>query len=139
MVQFTDTDTPATPAEVDALERRLGFSVPSGIRKIFLTANGGRPQPHIYRDSKGGTPVSQCFPLREGKGGVWRIYEILALSKKAIPQYYLPFAVDSFGNSFVVDCRSDDGHVHILFHDPEFRLCPLGVTLEEFWERLTSV
>lgn len=136
MVTFSECEPLATAEDVDALERRLGFAVPAGIRRLAMTANGGRPEPSIYRDSLGCTDVSECLALRDGRGSLWWTYELLILTKKAAPPHYLPFAVDSGGNSFLVDCR--EGTVHILLHDPTFRLCPLGVTLDEFWSRLVE-
>jgi hypothetical protein len=139
VVTFTECDPPATTAEIDTLQTKLGFPVPTGIRHLLLTANGGRPHPNVYSDEKGSTDVSECLALREGKGNIWRTYELMVLSKRAMPVYCLPFATDSGGNLFAVGCRPGNEEVHILLHDPVFRFRPLGVNLEGFWERLTEL
>jgi hypothetical protein len=136
LVTFSECDPAATTEDVDALERNLGFAVPDAIRKLTTSANGGRPNPNIYRDSLACTDVSECLALRDGKGSIWWTYELLVLTKKAVPVHYLPFAVDSGGNTFFVDCRS--GTVHLLLHDPTFRSCSLSVGLDEFWSRLVE-
>ena|ERR1700722_701320 len=137
MVQFLECDPPATENEISEFERELGFRIPGGVRTLLLTANGGRPSPRIL-GGKNGTPVSQCLALRRGRGSIQWTYELFAKAKKAIPLNFLPFAVDSFGNTFVVDCRADEAPVHILLHEPTFRLCSLRVNLSEFWSSLTE-
>ena len=134
MVRFVECDAPATNADVDALETRLGFKVPNGIRSLLTTSNGGRPEPMTYLDSRGDINVSECLALREGKGSIWWTYELLILTKQAAPRHYLPFAVASAGNVFLVDCTSEA--VYLLLHEPTFRLVSRGVTLDEFWSRL---
>ncbi|WP_394848130.1 SMI1/KNR4 family protein [Pendulispora brunnea] len=137
-VKFVECDPPATQADVDELERRLGFRVPRGVRHLLTNANGGRPEPSTFRSPNVCTDVSACLTLRDGRGSIWWAYDLLILSKKAAPNYYLPFAYDSGGNDFLVDCRSDEGPVAILYHDPNFEVQELGVNLAEFWDHLTS-
>jgi len=138
MVKFVECDPPATDADVDELERKLGFRVPSGIRRLLTTANGGRPEPFVFGGLHG-TDVSECLALRDGRGSIRRIYELVVLTNKAAPAHFLPFAVDSGGNFYLVDCSSEEATVHYLHHDPEHTLHPLGVGLEEFWDRLADV
>jgi hypothetical protein len=133
MVTFVECEAFATNDEVDQLEKMLGFAVPLGLRKIFTTANGGRPEPDIFKTKEVFTNVSQCLALNQKRGGIWWTYELLVLKKKAMPLHFVPFANDSGGNTFVVDCSSDKEQVHILLYDPVFELVSLEVGFDEFW------
>ena len=138
MVQFLECGPAATESDIKELETRLGFAVPSGIRTLLLTANGGRPSPRIFGGIKG-TDVSECLALRDGRGSLWWTYELLAKKQKSIPAHFLPFAVDSFGNTFLVDCRTDEAGVYILLHEQPSKTQSLRVNLEEFWASLTDL
>lgn len=137
MVHFSESRAAATEADIVGFETELGFTLPSGIRELFLTANGGRPTPSII-GGKMGTDVSQCLALREGRGSVAWTYDLLARKHKTVPPYLLPFAVDSGGNTFLVDCRTDDGPVHLLLHELPSKSLSLRMNLDEFWRSLTD-
>ena len=139
MTRFLDCSAPATADELNALENRVGVPLPLALKRLFRDANGGRPTPSIFRDERGSIDVSECLAVRAGRGSVLWTYELLIESKAAAPRHYVPFAVDSGGNCFLVDCVSEDAQVHLLLHDPAFRLCRLGVGLEEFLQRLTDL
>jgi len=116
MVQFHECQPAATESDIKELEARLGFSVPRGIRTLLLTANGGRPSPMIFGGIHG-TDVSECWLSGmegEASGGT---YELLAKKHNSIPAHFLPFAVDSFGNTFLVDCERPKAAVYILLHE----------------------
>jgi len=138
MVEFSECEQPASTSEVDELEKKLGFRIPNEIRKLVTTANGGRPTPNILRRPFGSTDVSECLALRKGKGSIEWTYDQLVATKKAAPPDFLPFAIDSGGNTFLVDCQSSEHGVHLLLHDPNFKLLPLNIGLETFWENLES-
>lgn len=135
MVQFSECDPLATAGDVDLLEGRLGFRLPKAIRELLMTANGGRPSPSIFRSESGATNVSECLALRAGNGSIEWTYDLFVVKKKAAPVHFLPFAVDSFGNTFFVDCDSEA--VFLLLHEPTFHLCDLKVQFSDFWPRLT--
>ncbi|MBL8608293.1 MAG: SMI1/KNR4 family protein [Myxococcales bacterium] len=139
-MEFDECDPPATESAIAAFEERIGQVLPAGIRTLLLTANGGRPKRAIFRSPDGkAVDVSECLALRAGRGSIESTYQLLTISKRAMPPHMLPFAQDSGGNIFAVDCRTPDAHVYFLLHDPEFRLVSLGVALEAFWSRLTTL
>jgi len=138
MVQFHECQPAATESDIKELEARLGFSVPRGIRTLLLTANGGRPSPMIFGGIHG-TDVSECLALRDGRGSIWWTYELLAKKHNSIPAHFLPFAVDSFGNTFLVDCRTAEAAVYILLHELPSKIQSLRVNFDEFWASLTDL
>ena len=137
MVRFVECETPATDEQVDEIERRAGLRFPSGLRRLFREANGGRPEPYVYRDENNDTDISECLALREGRGSAWWTYELMVLSQKLVPRHFFPFAVDSGGDTFLVDCSSAQGMVFRYRHDTAFEpVVPLNVAIEELWSRL---
>lgn len=138
MVEFSECDPPASNSEIVALEERLGFRIPSEIRDLVGRANGGRPTPSIFRGSVGSTDVSECLALRDAQGSIEWTYNQLVRNKKATPSHYLPFAIDSGGNTFFVDCDSPEQEVYLLLHDPQFKLLPLDIGLRNFWGSLET-
>lgn len=136
MVAFSECEPPASESDVDALETRLGFAVPAGVRRLLTSSNGGRPAPNVFRGATGSLDVSECLALREGRGSIEWTYDLIVVQTHAAPRQYLPFAVDSGGNLFLVDCSMPEGAVYVLLHDPQFSLRPLGVGIEAFWSHL---
>jgi hypothetical protein len=137
MVTFSECIAPASDEEVDQLEGRVGLKFPSGLRRLFSTANGGRPTPSVFRDGEIDTDVSECLALRDGRGSALWTYELFVLSKRLVPSTFFPFAVDSGGDCFFVDCSSAAASVFLYVHDTAFEhLCPLDVSIDDFWERL---
>lgn len=139
MVTFSECIEPATDEQIDDLERRVGLRFPSGLRRLFSEANGGRPNPYIYRDDNNDTDVSECLAIREGKGSAMWTYELLVLSKRLVPKQFFPFAVDSGGDCFFVDCSPAKGCVYVYVHDTAFEhVRLLCANLEDFWSRLVD-
>lgn len=138
-MEFLECDPPATDAEVDAFEFKLGFHPPPGIRQLLTTANGGRPCPNVIRHGGVYTDVSECLALRSGPGSIAWTYDLMILNKHAAPTHFLPFATDSGGNLFLVDCHSSNAPVFLLTHDPIFELHPLLIGLDDFWRCLTTL
>ena len=139
MVVFSESMSPASNEQIDDVERRIGFSFPGALRRVFREANGGRPYPYIYRDDNNDTDVSECLAIREGKGSALWTYELLVRTKHLVPEQYFPFAVDSGGDCFLVDCSPKAGGVWLYVHDTAFEhLRFLSANLDEFWSRLVA-
>lgn len=135
MVRFVECDPPASDEEIDDLEKRVGLRFPEALRRLFREANGGRPEPYIYGD----TDVSECLALRPGRGSAEWTYDLLVASKQLVPRHFFPFAVDSAGDIFFVDCSSEEGQVYLWVHDTAYeRVRPLDVSIEGFWSCLTD-
>jgi hypothetical protein len=137
MVKFVECDPPASDQEIDDLEKRVGLRFPEGLRRLFREANGGRPEPYNYSDGAHDTDVSECLALRPGKGSAEWTYDLLVSSKKLVPKHFFPFAVDSGGNTFFVDCSSAEGAVYLYVHELPVEHVPLNVNIDGFWSRLS--
>ena len=139
MVVYSDSIEPASDEQIDCVERHVGLSFPGALRRLFREANGGRPYPYIYRDGDNDTDVSECLAIREGKGSALWTYELLVLSKQLVPKDFFPFAVDSGGDCFFVDCSPGKGSVWIYVHDTAFEHVRfLSASLDEFWSHLVE-
>lgn len=135
-MKFENSRAALTGEALSSVGAEIGIRLPSGLREHYLRANGGVPTPYVFR--RGGTTVavSECLPLRKEGPGLSAIdtYRNLALSKKVIPAYLFPFAVDGGGNLFLVDCRGDEGWVYIWWHDVvDGSLLDLRTSISEFW------
>ena len=138
MTSFVECDPPASDEEIDGLEKRVGLKFPEGLRRLFREANGGRPDPYTYRDEDNDTVVSECLALRPGEGSVEWTYDLLVSSKLLVPRHFFPFAVDSGGDTYFVDCSSPEGMVYLYVHDTAFEhVRPLNVNIDGFWSRLS--
>ncbi len=139
MVKFSKCIDPASDKQIDDLERQVGLRFPSSLRRLFREANGGRPNPYIYRDDNNDTDVSECLAICEGKGSALWTYELLVLSKRLVPRQFFPFAVDSGGDCFFVDCSTTEGVVYLYVHDTAFEhVRLLSSSLETFWSHLVD-
>lgn len=90
MVEYSDSMAPASDEQIDDLEKRVGLSFPSALRRLFREANGGRPSPYVYRDDNNDTDVSECLAIRDGKGSALWTYELLVQSKHLVPKQFFP-------------------------------------------------
>jgi len=139
MVKFSDCIDPASDEQVDDLERQVGLRFPNGLRRLFREANGGRPNPCIYRDDNNDTDVSECLAIRDGRGSALWTYELLVLSKRLVPEWFFPFAVDSGGDCFFVSCSPAEAGVYVYVNDTAFEhVRLLSASIEEFWSRLVE-
>jgi cell wall assembly regulator SMI1 len=136
-MKFIDCEDPLTVEEITAFERQLGLRFPQSLRKHFLRANGGSPDPCVYDGDNVGVVVQECLPLRHGKGSAIKAYETLVLAKELVPEHFFPFAVDPGGDYLYVDCSSASGAVYLYLHDTgSDHLVSLNVSLDDFWSRL---
>jgi cell wall assembly regulator SMI1 len=135
-IKFTDCEELPTEEQITSFEHELSLQFPRGLREHYLRANGGSPDPYMYEDDNVDTVVSQCFPLRRGKGSAISYYEILVLKKALVPKTFFPLAVDGSGDIFFVDCSSDKGLMYLWHHEIGESLVALNVSIDEFWTRL---
>lgn len=136
---FTDCEDPITEEQVHAFEHELGIMFPASLIKHFCMANGGRPEPYIYRNNGVEIVVSECLPLRYGKGSAISVYQNLVAVHRLVPRHFFPFAVDGGGDVLFADCSTLDGSVYLYIHDTAFEhIIALGVGLDGFWAQLDT-
>lgn len=114
-MRFEGVGAPLTNEALSSAEAEIKLQFPPGLREHYLRANGGSPDPCVFRRGDVATAVSECLPLTvEGRGlSAMSAYRLLALQRKEFPSYFFPFAIDGGGNMFLVDCRSEEGSVYI--------------------------
>ena len=137
MVTFSESSPPATDEEISAVETRIGLRFPKALVWVFRNANGGQPAPYVWRSPVVSTAVNENLALvSDGASAEW-FYRKICGEPGFLPTLF-PFANDPGGNLFCADCASAHAEVFFWQHDAGLkdRLVPLGVGLEQFWERL---
>jgi cell wall assembly regulator SMI1 len=135
-IKFDRVKSPASREDIRAIEAELNICLPESLKWVFLNANGGRPVPSIFPNV---TDVHSCLALNDQRGSLRANYHLLVTQKKAAPASFLPFAEDSGGNVFFVDCADPGYGVYLLTHETVFRLVPLNVDIDSFWGELTTI
>lgn len=141
MIRFDDADIELNPKDIKQVERRFGLRLPDALVELYLATNGGVPvSRRVYEDEHLNTCVEEFLPLKSSRGNFTapRAYEIMALERKAVAENLFPFAVDSFGDFFFVDCKVALGDVYFFRGDTAdpVPLLSLGVTIDDFWSAL---
>ncbi|MEZ6139097.1 MAG: SMI1/KNR4 family protein [Zavarzinella sp.] len=142
-MRFTNLDRKLTDAEISSVEIELGIRFPKSLRELFANYNGGSPDPYVIQVEGLHTVVNETLPLLSSKdfGTAVDSYKLLVQKRRIVEKKYFPFAVDAGGDYFFVDCFSTDSQVYFYDSDTDSvqdRLLKLGMTLQEFWNRLKS-
>lgn len=87
------------------------------------------------------TTICDTLPLLTGSGRdtAPEAYDDLVLVKRLVPARFFPFAVDSGGDFFFVDCEDKDAAVYLFQSDHfprETGFASLELGLEDFWDAL---
>ena len=120
---FEDDCLGATPAEIDAAERHIGFPLPAGLRELLLEKDGGVSNYAAYVRN------GEEYPLLPFLGGSPHRGESLMLAadscaSSGIPAGIVPFALD--GHSWWgLDYRTNPGEPTIVFSEDEEHDCEL--------------
>lgn len=138
-MNFTNSDSPITEAQIVECEANSGIRLPASLRSTYLKYNGGEPDPYVFQDDRIDTVVSEFLPLKSmSRGSAVRSYELLVKERAIVPSNFFPFAVDGGGDYFFVDMNTPDGKVFFFLSDSTdvSALHPLGMGLYEFWDAL---
>ena len=138
MVRFEDALPPATEAQIQQAEQRVGLRFPQPLKWLFLHGNGGAPDPCVFPSPIGMLVVNACLAVGTGRGSADDICERLRAGATTRPASFFPFAYDPSGNYFFVDAADPAAPVYFEVRDsadPK-EIVPLNVTLEEFWGKL---
>jgi hypothetical protein len=74
--------------EVAEIELILGIEFPPAVRSLYLSTNGGEPEPYVFENSNFDTVVAEFLPLKSNRKGT---------------------AVSSYGRTFL-DKLPNSGH-----------------------------
>jgi cell wall assembly regulator SMI1 len=104
---------PATLADVDRLEERIGQELPNDYRSYLLHQDGGRLADNDQA-------VKVIFGVREDAPDWSNMWDKLDIFEDRVPEWLLPVAQDEYGNLFAVSLRDEDrGSVWFWDHEEE--------------------
>jgi cell wall assembly regulator SMI1 len=116
-------------SDLAAIEKKLGFQLPTELRAHYLKHNGGVPAKRYFVDARGTEFELQRFmsmkePAFDGDVLFGTTYENLVVKKKLIPMNLVPFARGSGGDFYCID-RSDGS---VCFYAMDHALEPKRAT-----------
>lgn len=117
---FIGIETPATRADIEAVEQQYGFTLPEDYKAHLLRYNGGWPQRGTFVEVKADgreveRSISDFYSVRYGKPNLERSLELL--SDQLHPDL-VPFGRDGGGDLFVVSVGPQDyGSVYYISHE----------------------
>lgn len=97
---------------VDEYEKKLGYELPSDLKDFLKKYNGGNTPNTSVRNSKVSSDVKAFYGV--GLDLAYSLNKVQVIDENGI--IYLTVAVDSFGNSFVIDISGNTG---VFFMDHE--------------------
>jgi len=106
------------------IERKLGFPLPSDMKTLYLSSNGGEPSPNVWVD-----PLKKWEPIeiRDFFPFLYKADQnndahftadgiaVMGWKRNTLPQGFLPFAIDWGGNYLCVNLN--DGTIFYVTRD----------------------
>ena len=114
-------------SEVDEFAKKRGYNLPSDLDKFLKTYNGGNTPNTSVKTSNVSSDVRAFYGV--GMDLVYSLNKVQVIDKNEI--IYLPVAVDSFGNVFVVDITSNTG-VFFVNHEKNRELEQVAESFKAF-------
>ncbi|HEX8329682.1 MAG TPA: SMI1/KNR4 family protein [Hymenobacter sp.] len=117
---FTNTQEPATPADLVAVEQKYQFTLPTDYKAHLLQHNGGRParRTFIERQPSGREvkrKISDFYSVGHGKNTLERSVELLY---DQLHPDLVPFGDETGGDVFVLSIGPQDyGAVYYIAHE----------------------
>lgn len=112
-VSYRREAPPATPADVERLEQRIGHELPPDYRNYLLTRDGGRLQDNDQA-------LKVVFGVREDAPDWAKMFNKLDVFHGRHPDWLVPVAQDEYGNLFALSVRDQDyGSVWFWDHEEE--------------------
>jgi cell wall assembly regulator SMI1 len=143
-----DTKQPLTPADLEAVEQRLGIRLPDDYRAWLLKHNGGRPKPAGFKYKLETGPytdgvVAWFLGLHDGPHENFERDCRWWKGQHRLPENLFPIADDPFGNLICMSFGgADKGKIYFWDHEeegpePSYDNCHLiADSLQEFLEGL---
>jgi SMI1-KNR4 cell-wall len=140
-MRFLNPEPGVSLLEVAEIEAILGIEFPPAVRSLYVSTNGGEPEPYVLENSNVDTVVAEFLPLKsDRKGTAVSSYGRLVIGQGLVPRHLFPFAIDGGGDYFFVDCSTSEGSVSFYRGDSSDgeRLLDLDLAFEQFWSSLKS-
>lgn len=135
-MKFSGSDKKISLEQILDVEKKISLTFPEKLRETYLLANGGEPEPYVFRKNRVEAVVNEFLPLiSKNSETAVEVYVELAQKKSLIPLYMMPFAADPGGDYFLVDTRKQNGEVHLYRHDTSAKnpILNLKIGIGEFW------
>jgi cell wall assembly regulator SMI1 len=111
-VGYLRREPPASPEQIDALERRIGVPLPADYRAYLAAQNGGR----LENNNEAAKTIFGLGELPD----YTNMGDKLDTYAGRVPAWLLPVAQDEYGNLFAVSLRPrDNGSVWFWDHEEE--------------------
>jgi len=108
---------PAKREDVEMIEQRTGFSLPSDYVDCVLKNNGGRPHPCAFDLEHRKAVVFEALLRVDAQAGLGTL-RVMELLEGRLPASAVPIGRDPFGNLICLDF-TDPGRCAIVFWDHE--------------------
>jgi cell wall assembly regulator SMI1 len=106
--EFSDIERGITDADLEDVERSLGFTFPQEVRHHYLQYNGGSPTRYLFKKGDMVYVVHQFLPIKYGKHRFEESFYNLKIKAEILPKHLIPFAVDPGGDYYCFSVRKDD-------------------------------
>jgi cell wall assembly regulator SMI1 len=112
-VDYLRREPPATPEQIDELQRRVGAPLPADYRGYLAEQNGGRLD-------NNDEAVNTVYGLGDDVPDWANMDDALDAYAGRVPAWLLPVAEDEYGNVFALSLRPEDnGSVWFWDHEEE--------------------
>jgi hypothetical protein len=146
MINFKYQSLPISDSDLDAVENRFGFTLPTHLRMMYKHANGGRPVRDLFVLDGTIYVVDAVLPIKHSSSPLSTMEQSIQRLKRdrhILPDDLAPFAVDPFGDYFCFSLRqSDYGAIYMFRMDRDgnqslpARL--LSPSADDFFARLST-
>ena len=113
-----------TSKDIKKVEELIGCALPPSLKDFYINYNGGKISGNrnvfvdIEKDIE--KEVNSFLPIKykrfEGDSTLEESYDLFVNKKKLIPNGFIPFAMDSGGFRFCMDCESESIFFNNLDH-----------------------
>src|SRR5262249_54572364 len=141
--KFVETEPGIDDADLDEVERTLGFTFPKELRSHYLRYNGGSPTKYLFKKGETVFVVHEFLPVKYGKHLFEQSFRNLKIEAEILPKHLAPFAVDPGGDYYCFSVRKKDiGSIWIYrgeyYDEPERATEFLAKSLNEFVSNMVA-
>lgn len=144
-MKFLNTKPSISSADLDSVDKILGFPLPQDLRDHYLRFNGGHPVPSLFPKDDELYGVNDFLPIKHGMRGesFEDTYRSVVVGNELFPRHLIPFACDGGGDYFCYSMKPTEMgaiyfHQSDYYDDPERALVFLAKDLRTFLDSLIA-
>lgn len=123
MNNFAKCEQQLTAQEIEEIENKIGFELPTELKRHYLKYNGGIPNKTVWwQDDYVYFEIVKFRPIKyvngEPNNEQFKTLEntyLTRVNQRVLPKNYIPFAYDLGNNYFCLNTETDE--VYIVFMD----------------------